>query len=185
MYFLIRKKPSKNIPVPVTFSGFNQNVNWVMNRLSPFYFKEVWYKAVFSTYLKLNVKSKHRKKGPALKFFNNETEWYIESERYFKITTDFSQETRTISIKNLQIIHSFQGEPAIEYNNGTKEWYYNGFLHRENNLPAIEYTNGDKEWFLFGKRHRQNGPAAIIGNTHYWYTHGEFIKFEEIQCTNL
>lgn len=181
MYLLIRKKPPL---VPVTFSG-SQNVIWVMSRLSPFYMKEVWYKAVYSTYLKRNIKSKHRLKGPALKFFNNEEEWYIESERYFKITTDFSQETRTNSIKNLQIFHSFQGEPAIEYKNGTKEWYYNGFLHREDDLPAIEYANGDKEWWQFGKHHRNKGPAIIYGKKQYWYIHGQFIKFEEIQCTNL
>jgi hypothetical protein len=33
---------------------------------------------------------------------------------------------------------------------GTKIWYLNGELHREDG-PAIEYTKGDKEWWLNGK----------------------------------
>jgi hypothetical protein len=35
--------------------------------------------------------------------------------------------------------------PAIEWADGTKEWYINGQLHREDG-PAIEWANGTKEW---------------------------------------
>ena len=62
----------------------------------------------------------------------------------------------------------------IEYtvkvnDNGTREWYLNGKLHREDG-PAIEYTNGDKCWYLNGKRHRKDGPAIEYANgeTRYW-----------------
>ena len=34
--------------------------------------------------------------------------------------------------------------------NGTKFWYLNDNLHREDG-PAIEYANGDKYWYLNGK----------------------------------
>ena len=73
--------------------------------------------------------------------------------------------------------------PAVEYNNGKKEWWINGKLHRtdgpareyidkkfwfkngvyhrENNLPAIEYIEGYKAWFVEGLRHREDGPAII------------------------
>jgi hypothetical protein len=33
---------------------------------------------------------------------------------------------------------------------GTKCWYLNGELHREDG-PAIEYAGGTKEWYLNGK----------------------------------
>jgi hypothetical protein len=41
---------------------------------------------------------------------------------------------------------------------GTKSWYLNGKLHREDG-PAVEYANGDKDWYLNDKRHREDGPA--------------------------
>ena len=42
--------------------------------------------------------------------------------------------------------------------NGTKEWYWNDKLHREDG-PAIEYVDGSKEWWVNGKLHREDGPA--------------------------
>ena len=36
------------------------------------------------------------------------------------------------------------------YPNGTKYWYLNGKLHREDG-PAIESANGSKSWYLNGK----------------------------------
>ena len=44
--------------------------------------------------------------------------------------------------------------PAIEYNNGYKEWYQDGQRHREDG-PAIEWADGSKEWWVNGKRHRE------------------------------
>jgi len=37
--------------------------------------------------------------------------------------------------------------PAIEWKNGTKEWWINGKLHRENGLPAVEFFDGHKVWY--------------------------------------
>ncbi len=55
------------------------------------------------------------------------------------------------------------------YTNGTKEWYLNGNLHRENG-PAVEYANGTKSWFLNGKCHREDGPAieCADGSKSWW-----------------
>ena len=36
------------------------------------------------------------------------------------------------------------------YSNGTKYWYLNDKLHREDG-PAIEWAGGDKRWYLDGK----------------------------------
>ena len=36
------------------------------------------------------------------------------------------------------------------FDNGTKYWYFEGQLHREDG-PAAEYADGTKYWFLEGK----------------------------------
>jgi len=59
--------------------------------------------------------------------------------------------------------------PAIIKANGTKEWYYYGKLHCLDG-PAIEYADGTKEWWINGKRHRINGPAIEkINGTKIWW----------------
>ena len=59
--------------------------------------------------------------------------------------------------------------PALEYPHGTKKWYLNGKYHREDG-PALEHANGRKEWYLNGKIHREDGPAAELENgDKYWY----------------
>ncbi len=45
------------------------------------------------------------------------------------------------------------------YEDGSKEWFLNGQLHREDG-PAIERADGDKFWWLNGQRHREDGPAV-------------------------
>ena len=45
--------------------------------------------------------------------------------------------------------------------NGTKEWYLNGKLHREDG-PAIEWPAEPKNGMLNGKRHREDGPAMSM-----------------------
>jgi hypothetical protein len=61
--------------------------------------------------------------------------------------------------------------PAVKYSDGTKGWYLNGNLHREDGPaihredgPAIEHANGDKEWYLNGNLHREDGPAIEKAN---------------------
>jgi hypothetical protein len=39
--------------------------------------------------------------------------------------------------------------PAVEYLDGTKEWYKNGMLHREDG-PAILYRDGTESWYMHG-----------------------------------
>jgi hypothetical protein len=47
---------------------------------------------------------------------------------------------------------------AAEYVDGSKEWWINGRLNREDG-PAIEYKGGLNQWFVNGHRHRLDGPA--------------------------
>ena len=61
---------------------------------------------------------------------------------------------------------------TVDVANGSKHWYLNGKLHREDG-PAIEYPNGDKRWYLNGKLHREDGPAVEYANGNkYWYLNG-------------
>ncbi|RTK96153.1 MAG: hypothetical protein EKK64_04950 [Neisseriaceae bacterium] len=77
------------------------------------------------------------------------------------------------------LLHRDCDFPAVEYANGTKEWWKKGVRHRDYNMPAIRYFNGDCEFWVNGKRHREYGPAVVYGNKLYWFINGEFIKEEE------
>ena len=102
-------------------------------------------------------------------------------------------------------------KPILEIDsNGTKRWYLNDELHREDgpvhNLvdddkfwylygkfhredgPAAEYVNGNKRWFLNGKRHREDGPAIEYADGEKrWYLHDENVteKVEKLMKEGL
>ena len=57
--------------------------------------------------------------------------------------------------------------------NGTKRWYKNGLLHRDDG-PAVIWSDGRQEWWKDGNWHRDDGPAVICtSGTHYWYKDGK------------
>jgi hypothetical protein len=63
---------------------------------------------------------------------------------------------------------------------GTKSWYLNGELHRDDG-PAVEFANGTKCWYLNGKLHREDGPAVEYANgDKRWYLNGEEVTEEEV-----
>ena len=70
----------------------------------------------------------------------------------------------------------------IYYSHGNK--YYcdkNGLAHREDG-PAIEWADGSKEWYINGLNHRTDGPAAIFSNgAKYWYINGVQLTEEEFR----
>ena len=75
-------------------------------------------------------------------------------------------------------LHRVNG-PAIEYTSGTKSWYLNGERHREDG-PAIEYASGNKAWFLNGKLHREDGPAKEWSNgDKVWFLNDKKYSEEE------
>lgn len=64
--------------------------------------------------------------------------------------------------------------PAVIQDNGMSlKWYYDGKLHRENDLPAITWKNGTKEWYTRGKRHRYEKPAIVSSKGDSWYLYGK------------
>jgi hypothetical protein len=79
--------------------------------------------------------------------------------------------------------------PAIEYKDGSKEWYVNGKLHRDNDLPAIKCTDGEKHWYYKGKLHRDNDLPAIkyANGIKKWYINGKLHRNNDLpamKCTN-
>jgi hypothetical protein len=64
--------------------------------------------------------------------------------------------------------HRLDG-PAIEYTDGTKEWWQNGKRHRLDG-PAVITESGYKQWYYRGLLHREDGPAIIFstGNKQWW-----------------
>jgi hypothetical protein len=71
----------------------------------------------------------------------------IIKEEKFKYEEDGRIELRN----NRGELHSFNDEPAVIESNGTKYWYKNGKLHRED-LPAVICPNGIKFYYNNGKR---------------------------------
>ena len=69
--------------------------------------------------------------------------------------------------------------PAIECADGTKKWYLNGKLHREDG-PAVEYPDGTKWWYLNDQLHREDGPAwEYADGRRLWYLNGKELTEEE------
>jgi len=76
------------------------------------------------------------------------------------------------------LLHREDG-PAVEWIDGTKEWYRNGLLHREDG-PASEWADGTKEWYRNGWLHREDGPASEWADgTKEWWLNGEKVTEEE------
>ena len=65
------------------------------------------------------------------------------------------------------------------YPSGTKEWFLNDKLHREDG-PAIEYADGSKYWYLDGKLHREDGPAMELADgSKVWYLDNKRVSEKE------
>jgi|688.fasta_scaffold17838_17 hypothetical protein len=73
------------------------------------------------------------------------------------IEIDEGGKKRYYSDRHMTIAHRLDG-PAVEYADGSKEWFVNGKLHRTDG-PAIEWADGGRAWWLDGKLHRLDGPA--------------------------
>jgi len=88
------------------------------------------------------------------------------------------------------ILHREDG-PAVERNDGIKEWFQDGKRHRENG-PAVTYPDGFKAWWQNGQRHRENGPAIeyVNGDKRWWvkgkfYTEAEFNKIQTVSSKTI
>jgi hypothetical protein len=78
-------------------------------------------------------------------------------------------------------IHRDNGLPTFEGADGTKCWYVNGKRHRDNDLPAIEFADGFKQWYVDNKCHRLRGLPAIehiYGNE--WWIYDKHYTYEQV-----
>ena len=75
---------------------------------------------------------------------------------------------KAVYIKANGKLHRDDG-PAIEWADGSKEWWKDGKLHRDDG-PAVEWADGSKVWYKNGKRHRDDGPAIerADGSKQWW-----------------
>lgn len=65
------------------------------------------------------------------------------------------------------------------YDSGTKKWYLNGKLHREDGA-AIEYADGGKYWYQNGKLHREDGAAVeLVDGGKFWYLNDKKVSEKE------
>lgn len=115
------------------------------------------------------------------------------TELLSKLQENDQEKEKTISNSDFQKIHEDgtkywyhngklhrEDGPAIEYPDGSKFWYNNDKLHRDDG-PAVEHSNGDKFWYKYGKLHRDNGPAAEHSDgSQYWYKNGK-LHFSKLQ----
>ena len=68
--------------------------------------------------------------------------------------------------------------PIID-SDGTKRWYNNDLLHRDNDLPAIIFPNGTQHWCINGELHRLYKPAIIYADVRQeWFINGNNITEE-------
>ena len=77
--------------------------------------------------------------------------------------------------KEEEVSKDAQDSNSVVDENGTKKWYKDRKLHREDG-PAVERANGTLEWYKDGKLHRDDGPAVERANgngTLEWYKNGE------------
>ncbi len=75
----------------------------------------------------------------------------------------------------MEIIKYPNGVECQIDSDGSKFWYQDGKLHRDNDLPAVEWADGSRSWYKDGKHHRDNGLPAIIRSDGecYWLVDGK------------
>jgi hypothetical protein len=77
-----------------------------------------------------------------------------------------------VSVNARGKLHRTDG-PALEYADGSEEWYLDGKRHRSDG-PAVECADGSKLWYLDGKLHRTDGPAVECADgSKFWYLDGK------------
>jgi hypothetical protein len=61
-------------------------------------------------------------------------------------------------------IYTREGKQELTFD----EWCYfdESKLHRDGYLPAVEFPDGSKQWFKYGETHRETGPAIVWANGH-------------------
>lgn len=72
-------------------------------------------------------------------------------------------------IKDTNIIHN-EGEPAVEYQGGTKYWYQHHKKHRLDG-PAIEWANNIKEYCIYNFPYEEE----------YYWKHPDVLAYQYLK----
>ena len=98
-------------------------------------------------------------------------------KKYY-VTVDDTGNVRWHKDAKCTIRHRENG-PAVEWADGTNEWWQHGQRHRTDG-PATQQADGDKFWYQNGQLHRTDGPAVewADGNK-FWYINGRMMTEEE------
>lgn len=75
-----------------------------------------------------------------------------------------------------------QRPPSHIDNKENKYWYdEDNKLHREGDLPAVERENGKKEYYIHGVKHRDLGPAVESANglQQMWFQNGKLNSVDD------
>lgn len=100
----------------------------------------------------------HRTNGPAEVYLNGFSTWYKEGLIHREDgPAQIYPGGPEIWFQN-NLVHRDDGPAVIE--EGHREWYQRGQLHRDDDLPAIIYSNGQKEWWQNNEKHRRGKPAV-------------------------
>jgi hypothetical protein len=72
--------------------------------------------------------------------------------------------------QNFKVIEMPKQPECTTSVDGSKKWYLDGGLHREDG-PAYKGSNGVEQWWLNGKLHREDGPAIELGDgfKQWWF----------------
>lgn len=122
----------------------------------------------------------HRLDGPAIENEDGTKKWYVEDKKMTE--QEFVDKMKHVSVvenekgdkiyKNSADKKSRLDGPAVEFSNGSKQWWIDGYLHRIGS-PAVELSDGSKEWVINGDRHRLDGPAVEFSNgSKQWWVNG-------------
>ena len=77
-------------------------------------------------------------------------------------------------------LHRVDG-PAIEWEDGSREWWLHGRLHRVDG-PAYEGADGSRSWYRHGKLLREDGPAYEgADGSRSWYLGGKWLSEDEFE----
>jgi hypothetical protein len=94
----------------------------------------------------------------------------------YKVMVDKNKTIRWFNDKGE--LHRLDG-PAVEFADGSKEWYVDDKRHRLDG-PAFEWSDGSKVWYVNGKCHRLDGPAIeYVDGDKEWYVDGKEMTEKE------
>ncbi len=173
------------------FKGFRAPISHELNLIEDKEIPKVYSDGAGNVFYRLSNGDFHREDGPAVEWPNGEVEYWINGKEYElgiggrlvkkkKEIREEKQKKPTLRVsgdgsKYWYIngkLHREDG-PAAEWSDGTKEWWFNGKLHREDG-PAAEWSDGTKEWWFNGRRHREDGPAIEQPDgTKTWWLNGK------------